>query len=111
METAAVWKWETEPMSHLYSGTMSTPHWYYACVLSHFSCVRLFVTLWTIARQAPLSMGFSRPRIRTCVSYVSCTSRWVLFHWCRLGSPTGAIFVPNSRVMECVPSSTQTPRR
>src|SRR5574337_1166978 len=29
-------------------------------VLSHFSCIRLFVTLWTIALQAPLSMGFSR---------------------------------------------------
>ena len=29
-------------------------------VLSCFSCVRLFVTLWTIAHQAPLSMGFSR---------------------------------------------------
>ena len=25
-----------------------------------FSCVKLFVTLWTAARQAPLSMGFSR---------------------------------------------------
>ena len=25
-----------------------------------FSCVRLFVTLWTVARQAPLFMGFSR---------------------------------------------------
>ena len=32
-----------------------------ACVLSHFSHVRLFVTLGTIACQAPLSMGFSRP--------------------------------------------------
>ena len=31
-----------------------------ACVLSHFSRVQLFVTLWTIAHQAPLSMGFSR---------------------------------------------------
>ena len=30
------------------------------CVLSHFSCVWLFVTLWTVARQTPLSMGFSR---------------------------------------------------
>ena len=29
-------------------------------VLSHFSHVRLFVTPWTIARQASLSMGFSR---------------------------------------------------
>ena len=32
----------------------------YACMLSCFSCVRLFVTLWTVALQAPLSMGFSR---------------------------------------------------
>ena len=27
--------------------------------LSHFSRVWLFVTLWTVAQQAPLSMGFS----------------------------------------------------
>ena len=31
-----------------------------ACMLSRFSCVPLFATLWTVARQAPLSMGFSR---------------------------------------------------
>ena len=31
------------------------------CVLGHFSHVQLFVTIWTVARQAPLSMGFSRP--------------------------------------------------
>ena len=31
-----------------------------ACVLSRFSRVRLFVTLQTIAQQAPLSTGFSR---------------------------------------------------
>ena len=30
------------------------------CVLNHFSHVQLFATLWTVARQAPLSMGFSR---------------------------------------------------
>ena len=29
-------------------------------MLSCFSCVRLFETLWTVVRQAPLSMGFSR---------------------------------------------------
>ena len=29
-------------------------------VLSHFSCIQLFVTPWTVARQAPLSMEFSR---------------------------------------------------
>ena len=32
----------------------------YACVLSHFSHVWLFVTPWTVARQVPLSMEFSR---------------------------------------------------
>ena len=31
----------------------------HACVQSRFSCVNS-VTLWTVARQAPLSMGFSR---------------------------------------------------
>ena len=31
-----------------------------ACMLSHFSHVRLFATLWTVACQAPLSMEFSR---------------------------------------------------
>ena len=30
------------------------------CLLSHFSCVRLSVTLRIIAHQAPLSMGVSR---------------------------------------------------
>ena len=29
-------------------------------LLSHFSHVQLFVTLWTIVHQAPLSIGFSR---------------------------------------------------
>ena len=32
----------------------------YACVQSHFSHVRLFAILGTVAHQAPLSMGFSR---------------------------------------------------
>ena len=32
----------------------------HTCVLSHFSYVRLFVTLWTIAHQAPQSMRFFR---------------------------------------------------
>ena len=29
-------------------------------MLSHFNCVQLFATLWTVAWQAPLFMGFSR---------------------------------------------------
>ena len=61
----------------------------HACMLSHFSHIWLFVTLWTAARQAPLSMGIlqarilewvatpssrgsSRCRDQTHVSYVSC---------------------------------------
>ena len=31
----------------------------YACVLSHFSHVRLFATLWTLVHQAPPFMKFS----------------------------------------------------
>ena len=31
-----------------------------ACMLSHLSRVCLFATPWTVARQAPLSMGFPR---------------------------------------------------
>ena len=33
---------------------------WFCSLLSHFSHLRLFVTLWTAAHQAPLSMGFSR---------------------------------------------------
>ena len=29
-------------------------------LLSHFSRIQLFATLWTVAHQVPLSMGFSR---------------------------------------------------
>ena len=29
-----------------------------ACMLSHFNSVQLFATLWTVACQAPLYMGF-----------------------------------------------------
>ena len=51
-----------------------------ACVLSHFSCIQLCATTWTVALQAPLSMEFSmqeywhglqgifHPRVQTCVN-------------------------------------------
>ena len=68
-----------------------------ALVLSCFGHVWLFVTLWTVACQAPLSTGFSRqeywsglsfpppgdlprPRGQTRVSCVCCTGRQVLYH-------------------------------
>ena len=41
------------------------------CVLSSFSLVWLFTTLWTVARQSPLSMGFSR---QECWSGLPCSA-------------------------------------
>ena len=38
-------------------------------VLSRFSRVRLFATVWTVARQAPLSMGFSREEYCSGLSF------------------------------------------
>ena len=38
-------------------------------MLSHVNRVRLFATLWTVALQAPLSMGFSR---QDCCSGLPC---------------------------------------
>ena len=74
------------------------------CVLSCFSHIWFFVTLWTVACQALLSMGIlqakilewiampssrgsSWPRDLTHGSYVSCIGRWVLYHQHHLGSP------------------------
>ena len=49
------------------------------CVLRRFSRVPLFATLWTVALQAPLSMGFFSKNNKvgptqdlTHLSYVSC---------------------------------------
>ena len=39
------------------------------CVLSHLSRVCLFVTLWTVVHQAPLSMGFSRREYQSGQSF------------------------------------------
>ena len=39
------------------------------CVLSCLSCVRLFETLWTIAHQAPRSIGFSRQEYWSGLSF------------------------------------------
>ena len=43
----------------------SWPGFYCLCVLNHFSRVQLFVPLWTIDHQAPLSMGLSRQEYRS----------------------------------------------
>ena len=73
----------------------------FSCVcvrmLNCFSHVRLCVTLWTAACQAPLSMGFSRQKywsrllcpppgdlpdsgIELSSLYIFCIGKWVLYH-------------------------------
>ena len=57
--------WSSQPFSQSkqhygYPATKMLPFSCCACVLSHFSHVWLFATLWTVAHQAALSMGFSR---------------------------------------------------
>ena len=37
----------------------------------------------------PSSRGSSQLRDQTCVSYVSCIGRWVLYHQHHLGNPRG----------------------
>ena len=87
---------------------------YMLCCFSHF---KLYVTLWTIAHQALLSMGFSRqeywgggrllewvtiplsrrsswPRDRTHISNVSCIDRQVLYH-----GTTWEAHIPNSTIL------------
>ena len=70
------------------------------CVLSHFSCVWLFATLWTVATSSSdsgisqarmlgwVAISFSResswPRDGT---HVSCIGRWAFYPLSHLGSP------------------------
>ena len=56
------------------------------CVVSRFNCIWLFVTLWTVARQALLFMGFSRQE-----------------HWSRLPfSPSGDLPYPGIKPMSLI---------
>jgi len=76
------------------SAVMAMAQKEHVCKLSCFSCVWLFATLWPIAHQPPLSMGFSSQEYwsglpcpppgylshpRTEVASLHC--RWILYHW------------------------------
>ena len=62
-----------------------------AAASESLSCVQLIVTAWTVACQAPLSVGIlqagllewvavlSSGQDRACVSYISCIGRQVFF--------------------------------
>ena len=58
-------------------------------MLSQFSRVQLFVTLWTIACQAPLSMGLSRQEYWSGLSY----------------PPPGHLHLPNRGIEPAYPVS------
>ena len=70
----------------------------HVCMLSCFSHVQLFMTLWTVTYQAPLAMvilqciampssrGSFQPRDRTHISYVFFIDCF-FYHQCHLGGP------------------------
>ena len=60
-------------------------HQYHACLLSCFSLIWLFATLWTIACQAPLSMGFSRQEYWSALHFLL---QWIFL---TLGSNPGLL--------------------
>ena len=73
------------------------------CMLSHFSHVWLFETLWTVACHTPLSMGFSKLNAGVdCHALIQGNfltqesnlwllyllhCRWILYHWATWESP------------------------
>ena len=75
---------------------------YEVCLLSYFSHVWFFATLWPVAHQASLSLGFTGQQYWSglpfpspgdlsnlgikSVAHVSCPGRQVLYHCCHLGS-------------------------
>ena len=54
------WRGESILRAKFKLGLVEPLHDMCCAVLSHFSYVQLFATLWAVAHQAPLSMGFSR---------------------------------------------------
>ena len=74
------------------------------------SCAWLFVTLWTIARQAPLSMGFSRQEYWGGLLWGTTTQPWPS-GWIWLASPTATcpLCSPVSNLTLLSPSNSLTP--
>ena len=85
--------------------------WTYVCLCAQMiSCVQLLATLWTVALQVPLSMGFSRQEYCSGFPFPSPgdlpdpglnTQLLHILHWqmgslplCHLGSPELGIFHP-----------------
>ena len=92
-------------------GTLLHMH---ACALSH---VQVFLAPWTVAHQAPLSMGFSRQAYRTklpfpfpgyfsqlrdltCIFCISCIGRQVLCQLNHWGSPGTLLLCENTKTAQ-----------
>ena len=74
---------------------MRTPTRYTAAEVKSLSHVRLFATPWTVAHQAPLSMGFSRQEYWSGVPYAAHTHK----HTCKCShSPYTPTHVPTRSV-------------
>ena len=71
------------------------------CMLSHFSLVQLFVTLWTVALQASLSVQFSRREYWSGLPYLpsgDLNPRLLHFpHW-QVGSSTLGLPLANANL-------------
>ena len=87
--------WPNDPGLEYFSESLATDNLIYpgACVLSRFSRVQFFVTLWTIASvhgilqakywsglPCPPPEDLSDPGIESGSLNVSCTGRWVPYH-------------------------------
>ena len=95
---------------------MNVPKFPRLSVLSHFSRVRLFATLGTIAHQDPVygilqatilewvampsSRGSSWPKNQTHISYVSCISGLGSLPLAPPGKPQGHLLKPNSKKVQ-----------
>ena len=96
-------------------GTLPNPGIKPTSLMSPALASGFFATPWTVAHQAPLSMEFSKqeywsrlpfptlgdlpnPGTEPTTLVVSCVGRWILYHWCHLGSPLHRI-IPSSYEM------------
>ena len=69
-----------------------------ACLLC-FSHVQFFVTLWIVARQAPLSMGFSRQEYRRglpCLPPWDLPNPWIKPAFLKSPALANGLFIANA---------------
>ena len=72
------------------------------CMLRYFSHVQLFATPWTVAHQAPLSMGFSKREYCNGLPFLlqptdqtrlSCIAGGFFYHWAIMEACCGSFHI------------------